>query len=179
MSPTHFQVVNALEWVYQYCGEFAITPSKGKTLIFYGPNGVGKSHILKRVHRWAVANSKQMPLVHDELSEQRNVSLPTCEYRLWADLLALLKKGEWQIVEDLIATTLLILDDIGAEHDPSGVGLEKLYTVLSHREFKWTMISTNITPAHWSDKFEKRIASRLFRNAVHVDMSQVPDFSTT
>jgi hypothetical protein len=43
----------------------------------------------------------------------------------------------------------LIIDDLGAGHDPSGVGTDKLCQVLSRREEMWTLITTNIMPVAW------------------------------
>jgi DNA replication protein DnaC len=73
---------------------------------------------------------------------------------------------------------MAIIDDIGAEHDPSGYGREQLYLILSRREFRWNIITTNLNPSGWHERIERRIASRLYRNADHLDMSNVPDFST-
>lgn len=120
-----------------------------------------------------------MPLVTDQLGTQGNMSIPSVSYVSWPAIVDGFKNQEWQILEDLQASSLLVIDDIGAEHDPSKIGLEKLYILLSRREHRWNIITTNVQPKFWPEKFEQRISSRLFRNAEHIDMSQVPDFSTT
>jgi len=73
----------------------------------------------------------------------------------------------------------LVIDELGGGHDPSGVGVDKLCQILSRRENMWTLITTNITASAWESKFDRRVASRFFRNSVHVDLGDVPDFSTT
>jgi len=93
-------------------------------------------------------------------------------------LLDRFKGGEWSLIEDLINATVLIIDDLGAEYDPSGMGVEKLCQILSRREFRWTLITTNIAPNDWPLKLDGRVASRLVRNSTLVDLSDVPDFST-
>lgn len=99
-------------------------------------------------------------------------------YANWPDVVDGFKEGAWGIVDDLIESTVTIIDDIGAEHDPSRIGVEKLYRILTPRELKWNVFTTNSPPEEWEEKFERRIASRFFRNADHVDLSNVPDFGT-
>ena len=147
-------------------------------MVIYGDNGAGKSRMAKLIYRWAKAIAIKMPLVVDHVGTQGNMSLPIVELCSWPEVVDGFKRDEWQRLEDLQAATMLIIDDIGAEHDPSRIGIEKLYVLLNRREFRWNVFSTNVSPSHWADKFEKRIASRLHRNAVHIDMSQVEDYST-
>jgi len=97
----------------------------------------------------------------------------------WPKIVDNFKLDEWAIIEDFEEASLLILDDIGAEHDPSKIGAEKLYILLNQREWKWNIVTTNVVPGQWGEKFDRRIASRLFRNAEHIDLSRVPDYSTT
>ena len=94
----------------------------------------------------------------------------------WPELLDAFKNGDWSIVESLKDCALLILDELGGGHDPSFVGVDKLCQVLSRRENKWTIVTTNIPPASWPEKFDLRIASRLMGNSTLVDLSGVPDY---
>ena len=87
-----------------------------------------------------------------------------------------MKAGDWS-VDGLEEADLLILDDVGAEHDPSKVGLEKLYLILERREWRWTIVTTNEAPQFWEEKFERRIADRLMRNCEHVDLSDLPSYA--
>lgn len=141
-----------------------------------GENGAGKSHIANRIAYWAQRIAMKIPMVdHPDIG----LGSPSVAYALWPDIVDGFKKDQWDVVDDIQKAALLILDDIGAEHDPSKIGVEKLYILLSRREFKWNIITTNVAPSAWPEKFERRISSRLFRNAEHVDLSQVPDYSTT
>ena len=88
------------------------------------------------------------------------------------------KRGEWDVIEESVDLALLVLDDIGAEHDPSGIGKEKLYYLLERRECKFTVLTTNVPPSQWELKFERRIASRFLRNCTVIDLSDVPDYGT-
>lgn len=146
--------------------------------MIFGDNGTGKTRMAKLISRWAQRVAIKLPLVTDQLGTQGNMSIPSVSFASWPDVVDGFKRDEWQLLEDLQAATMLIIDDIGAEHDPSKIGVEKLYVLLNRREFRWNVFSTNVIPEQWPEKFERRIASRLFRNAHHIDLSQVPDYST-
>lgn len=172
---THHQLEIAENEIYKVCGTYSETPSYGITVVIHGENGCGKSHIAKKIAYWAERIALKIPMVNTE----SGVGLASVSFFNWPEVVDGFKRDQWTIVDDMIESTMLILDDIGAEHDPSRVGIEKLYVVLNRREYKWNIITTNVIPALWDEKFERRIASRLFRNAKHIDLSQVPDYSTT
>ena len=130
---------------------------------------------MRAIRRFVQDRAIDLPLV---MSRSGDAALITCKLVNWAQQVDDWRKDQsWDIDEHLDATVLLI-DDIGAEHDPSKVGLEKLYLILERREWRWTMITTNKEPAAWEESFERRIADRLFRNSDHVDLSKLPSFST-
>lgn len=106
------------------------------------------------------------------------IALCTCLLVNWAKRVDDFKAGSWD-VEELLDADLLVIDDLGAEHDPSKAGAEKLYYVLERRECRWTLITSNYGPNQWEQRFERRIADRLFRNCEHLDLSELPSFSTT
>ena len=140
-------------------------------LVIAGTNGTGKTHVAKAVSRWIghVGRGKEF-IVSNRLCRLE------CVFWRWPELLDAFKAGSWDIMEDLFHAPVLILDDLGAEHDPSGVGIDKLCQVLSRRERMWTLITTNITPDNWRTRFDKRVASRMYRNSTLVDLSGVPDY---
>lgn len=147
--------------------------------MIYGENGAGKTRLSKLIVKWARGIAGRLPHVYDERTPQGNLSVPSVEWQSWPTIVDGFKQDEWGVLEDMQAASLLVLDDIGAEHDPSRCGVEKLYVMLNRREFRWNVLSTNVSPEHWAEKFERRISSRLFRNAEHIDLSGVPDYSTT
>lgn len=112
------------------------------------------------------------------------IPLVTCEsnskiadavFAHWPTVVDGFKTGQWDLT-DLFNASLLVIDDIGAEHDPSKVGIEKLYMLLERRAAMWTIITTNIVPDLWEQRFERRIADRFFRNFYHIDLTDVPSF---
>lgn len=172
MQVNHPQLQELEKEVYEFCSGYAKCPWRGYRLIIYGNNGVGKSHAARAIHSWANRMAINLPLVNAEVG----VRLATSAFYNWPSIVDRLKSGEWELLEEMKDLNLLVLDDIGAEHDPSKMGAEKLYLILERREFKWTVLTTNVGQLDWEYKFEKRIASRLFRNFRHVAVDEVPDF---
>lgn len=173
LSPYHPDVKKLENAVWQFCVGFAQNPSFGKRMVIYGNNGNGKSKCCKSVRRWIQDRAIDLPLaLHDD-----QAALPTCFYCHWPAQLDRLKNTQDWDIDPLIEADLLLLDDLGAEHDPSRVGLEKIYLILEERERRWTIITTNSPPEFWEEKFERRVADRLFRNCEHVDLSQLPSYA--
>lgn len=156
--------------------DYARTPSQGRLLVLYGNNGVGKTHCAKAVAKWANHVARALPMV---LASESHMKQPDVLYAHWPTLLDTFKSGGWDHVSDCEDCTLLVMDEVGGGHDPSKAGLDKLCRILSKREKKWTLVTTNVLPEAWDEAFDRRVASRLFREAVHADLTQVPDFSTT
>lgn len=84
-------------------------------------------------------------------------------------------------MDDAFENDLVILDDIGAETDQykSGIPNDKLCQILSRREKRFTVVTTNIAPQNWMERFDGRINDRLCRNSVILDISGVPSYAIT
>lgn len=159
--------------VATFCAGIWQDSAHGRLLVLAGPNASAKTLCAEGVARWIrhVGHGKQwMPRAGE-------VKLIDCVFWPWAELLDNFKNGGWDVMRDLFDVTVLILDDLGAGHDPTGVGTDKLCQMLSRRQRRWTLVTTNLSPDSWEDKFDKRIASRLLRNSLIVDLSDVPDFN--
>jgi DNA replication protein DnaC len=161
---------------YEFTRGYAASPALGKLLVIYGGSGNGKTTVARCVHRWASRIGINLPLVLTGHATQTKT--PDSFFCHWPTIVDNFKKGDWDI-DDAFSHCLTVIDDIGAEHDPSTIGRQKLYSLLEHRVRKWTIVTTNYGPAVWENKFETRIADRLFRNATHIDMSEVPSYSAT
>lgn len=141
-------------------------------MVIYGENGTGKSHAAKAVNVWANRIAMNIPLIDADTG----VRLADSILVNWPKVVAGFKQDQWDL-EDCFDAALLVIDDIGAEHDPSRIGIEKLYLILERRIHKWTILTTNVSPNQWEHKFDRRIADRLCRNSEHVDLSQVQSFT--
>lgn len=158
--------------IWTFCAAYAKHPARGYRILLHGNNGTGKSHCAKAVFRWASRVALNLPWLNDPAG----MRLAAAAMVNWPQFVDRLKRGEWDRMDELMAADLLVLDDIGAEHDPSRVGEEKLYLLLEKRESRWTMLTTNVGLADWPAKFERRIVSRFFRNFVRVSLENVPDW---
>lgn len=164
-------MANAVE---RFCSGYSKSPgSNGRLLILYGPTGVGKTHCAKAVDYWAKTMATGLRFV----SKPGVVETPYPLFFYWPELLDHMKDGDWRLVDSCSMARLLILDDIGTGHDPSKLGVDKLCRILSAREKKWTLVTTNIPPANWETTFDARVASRLLRGSTSVSLDGVKDYN--
>jgi DNA replication protein DnaC len=173
----HPQLGALADEVYSFAQDVYHKPTEGRMLILYGANGCGKSHAARALKSWFDVVRVGIKPVVTMTDEGPEAMLPNCCYRMWPAVVDGFKRDQWLIADHLENEYLAILDDVGAEHDPSGFGRERLYLILSRRERRYTIITTNLSPEDWESKLERRIASRLFRNSTHINLSKVPDYN--
>lgn len=147
-------------------------------MFIYGPNGTGKSHTAKAVSRWARRLAIDLPLVSDD----GGMRLAQSKYVFWPKFCKeekdRMRSGDTdEGYDEILKSEFLILDDVGAEHDPSRWAVEQFYMILDIRFDRWTLITSNVSPSSWDTRFEKRISSRLVRNCELADLEGVPDFN--
>lgn len=143
-------------------------------LVLCGPSGTGKSHVAQRVcgfARRAAFSSMENGAWRDPLR------VPDLAFLRWPEVCSDFDAGEYGAVQDAMTTDLLFLDDIGAENDPWKKHADKLCQILSRRERRFTLLTTNIAPEQWETSFDKRIADRLMRNSSVVYLQTANSFS--
>lgn len=144
---------------------------KQSNLVIVGDPGCGKTHVARKLVQWARGHSGAVLTTH-RLSE-----VPSVMFKAWPEIVSSFKEGFYGVVEDMIEADLLAIDDLGAEHDPSRNAADKLCQILSRREKKWTILTTNLQPSSWSERLDQRIGDRLFRNSMVVDMTGCPSYA--
>lgn len=174
LKVTHPEIATLQRVVFDFCRDYAKCPGRGRRLVIHGPNGNGKSHTAKAICRWANSVALKLPMVHTET----HYRLADSQYINWPGFADHMKAGHWDDVEPLMDVSMLVLDDIGAEHDPSKAAAEKLYLILERRVNKWTVLTTNVRPNDWKVKLEARVASRLLRNCTPISVEHVSDFNS-
>lgn len=150
--------------------------SAGPTLfVLAGNPSVGKTHLAASI--FTVCSKLGM-----KAWEAGGWSLighvPCCSYCSWPVATDCFKAGAYGALEDYLKADLLVIDDIGAEHDPSKNAADKLCQILSARESKFTVITTNIPPGNWAERFDVRIADRLLRNSEVIDLFSVKPYTS-
>jgi len=182
MQITHPQVEEMQRQAYEFCMAYGKNPNRGYRLVISGENGAGKSRVAKKIHKWAYDCSTAIKRAESS-SEYSPTRTASAEYWHFPTLLDAMRRNlERNWIDELCrrpdAPNLLVLDDVGAEHDPSKFGAAQLYMILERRSDMWTVLTTNAKPDAWEQKWDRRVSSRLFRNSIHVVVDQVPDFSS-
>lgn len=139
-------------------------------LVMIGENGVGKTHLAKRLFSYA---GKARVTAWDMGYWDHP---PGRVWVDWPDLVASESDGVWQ---DALEADLLIVDEIGGEKDrwKNGEPLRRLTSLLGKRENRWTVITTNARQNDWAQTWDKRVADRLRRCSKAVDLSKVKPWS--
>lgn len=172
MTVGHPKLLQLERVVVEFCVGVWRDPQIGRLLILCGPNGTGKTHCAKAVDRWVdkVGGSRL------RMRRFNDVGPMSCQYVFWPRFLDVLKNGQWESVEEHFHADVSVLDDVGAGHDPSKMGVDKLCQILSLREKRWTLVTTNVKPSEWVEKFDLRTASRFTRSSTIIDLSGVPEY---
>ena len=184
MESVHPDVQGAADkaeaWVRRFC---AAAPD-GRHLVLCGQSGVGKTHIMGRLHTflegvrmslWPTAAWNRPPSVH-LVDFGKICRLDDDEWVRWM--------GDW--VTSAFCPTghpldALFLDDIGSEVDryKSGEPALRLAEIWNEMRSRWLVTATNVPVAAWTERWGVRVSDRLFRNSVIADMSAVPSWQVT
>ena len=156
----------------------AIHDRAGYALTLCGISGTGKTFlgncILNEIGRdaWGNLNNVQGYIRGNQLVRGNYMR------RDWRKLSDGFKSGQFEILDDLESAFLVMLDDIGADYDPSGMGTSKLDRVLRSRTGKWTILTCNLTLNQIADGLDTRIASFLIRDGNRVCEIKAQDYAT-
>jgi len=74
------------------------------------------------------------------------------------------KQGNYGVVDRMEELDLCVLDDVGADHDPSKVTASKVDRVLRSRKNRWTIVTCNLSLKEIGEKLDARIASFMIRD---------------
>lgn len=95
----------------------------------------------------------------------------------WPHIADRMKSGAWHAANDIIEPEMCVIDDVGAEHDPSKAITSALCRVIEQRLKKWTVITSNLTLAQIGEKLDTRISSRMIRGRSVVVELNTTDFN--
>lgn len=173
---THPQLQLAADAVHTFAFAW-FRHERPRKLVLYGPSGCGKTALARALFRWARASSST--------ARERT---PECPFRIefirWQEISDQLEDARSSVsglLGDTIDHSLLIVDDIGAESDrfKSGKVIDALGYLLTRRQDRgFTILTTNIPPTAWKDKWDDRVNDRLMRDAEIIDMSACPSWTS-
>jgi DNA replication protein DnaC len=145
---------------------------RGFPLVIAGGTGCGKTHVARRMFKFV-----DMAGFNLCLANKLDHPVSTGFYH-WPKLADSFKDFEMGSLDDIFEADFAVLDDIGAESDTrNSMVTDKLCQVLSRREKKFTVVTTNIEPSRWRARFDDRIDDRLMRGTKIVDLFAVPSYS--
>ncbi len=171
LSVTHLKVQDAANEAQRFCSRFIHNNTLKSVLVLCGPNGCGKTHIARSIFRYC-------SLAQRKAYETRKWNdYPNSLFLRWPAVMDCIRARNYLVVEDAMNQSLVVLDDIGADADQWDDGKDKLCQILGRREKMFTVITTNILPQFWSEKFEPRIEDRLLRNSIVKDMTGVTSYA--
>lgn len=141
-------------------------------LTFLGTSGAGKTYLARRIWNWF----KRSALFEAEMKDGE-ICYPG-SWIAWPEMAAQLlgNKGYGQL-EDLHREKLVVLDEIGADRDPSGHVRDCLSRLLSCRVGKWTILTSNKTLDDIQRDIDTRLSSRIIRDGNIVLDVELKDYA--
>lgn len=168
------EIQNLADVVEKFCGRWFRNDTNQSLLVLAGENGCGKTHVASSIIRFAYAAGLK---ALDAGGWNAGGRVPMASFAYWPEIADAFKAGEYGSLEEMKDCDLLILDDLGAEHDPSKNATDKLCQILSRRERKFTVVTMNIKPEEWPEKFDTRVADRMIRNSQVVNLFGISSYS--
>jgi DNA replication protein DnaC len=165
------QVQDMADEVQAWCRRFFNHDPQQTLLVIDGEPGNGKSHCAKAAFRWLL----QVSFAAWEARKYPRV--PLVSFFHWPTITDAIREKEFGAVQEAFEADALVLDDVGADDDPWKQSADKLCQILSRREKKFTLLTTNIGEHEWTEKFDARIVDRLMRNSVIVNLAGAPSYA--
>ena len=172
LEVTHPLVQAAGSAAQDFCKRWIANLSEPSLLVLCGEPGTCKTHVAGAIHSFCSAAAQQA----FDRGGWGARKIPATVYRSWPELANEFNDKKFTGMDDLLAADLLTLDDVGAENDPWKICADKLCQVLSKRERRFTVITTNILPEAWAETFDTRIADRFLRNSRVINLAGVPSY---
>jgi DNA replication protein DnaC len=145
-------------------------------LVMAGESGCGKTHVARAIYRYCRAAALRA-YTDGAGKTWRGGSLPSATFARWPEVAAEIAAGHTGLIEELREADLAVLDDIGAENDPWKKAADALCQLLSRREFRFSVVTTNIKLEEWSSRFDTRTADRLLRNSEVINLFGVKSYA--
>lgn len=136
------------------------TQHKPRWLSFVGRSGTGKTFLATQIFNFVLRNVAKSYKIFGENSVYFGDCIATTADRL-AQMWRLNKSSD---SSQFVDADLLFIDDIGTTADRSGFITDAMYSLLSRRLGKWTLLTSNLTFAGISEQFDERLADRMIRD---------------
>jgi DNA replication protein DnaC len=143
-------------------------------LCLLGPSGAGKTHLSKSIIKYWREKAGWWSLegragLVPQLKESRFIS--------WRKFIDRQKAGEFSEIQSVVSLPFVVIDDFGAEHDPTGFAKSRLDRVADERLGKWTVFTSNLLLNQIAKEIDPRISSRMIRGQNIVIEVDVTDYN--
>lgn len=156
-----------------FCGRWYGNIPDKSLLVISGETGCGKTHVARKIYDFC-KQAGMNAMVNGKWGETK---LPDSTFISWPEAANQFNEKNIALMRDAIECELCVLDDVGAENDPWKICADKLCQILSRRERKFTVLTTNIPPKDWAQSFDIRINDRLLRNSIVMDLTGVGSYA--
>lgn len=148
-----------------------------RCLIISGDTGCGKTHSTNNFYKYCRATA-----IKALYGGGWTLRTPSPHWVHWPDAMASYADGAvWSdLFPSLADPVMLFLDDVGQEADKykSGDMNRALLSVLSARQHKYTILTTNVHPDRFVEVYGRAVEDRLYRsNGMLVDLWGAPSFT--
>jgi DNA replication protein DnaC len=157
-----------------FCANWIHHRPSPSLLVLIGEVRTGKAHTAKQIFHFANSMSAKA----FDLGAWGSKKAPSAMFISWPEAAVQLGEKNREFIFDSFDADLLVIDDVGAENDPWKISADGFRQILSRREKKFTVITTNIAPAYWGERFDARSADRLMRNSTDCDLTNLPPYQS-
>lgn len=170
----------ALKAAVEFCQAMCSGTTEAYWLVLCGPSGIGKTLLARLVYRFF---NRYLDLLLDE-HRNRNENERYTRFgtmKRWPMAMkSAIEDANYGWVGDTGEAWLAVLDDIGSEYAKHrDLSTSLLFQILTQREHKFTVITSNLSVEDVSQKLDTRIGSRLLRHGSVVLDLRLPDWNAT
>lgn len=146
-------------------------------LSLLGSSGGGKTYLARRAWHWFSTGPLFRTSMVDAIETGRTEACYPGQWCYWPHVAAeLLGNRGYDWLKELGQEKFVVLDEIGANRDPSGHVRDCLAQVLCCRVGKWTIVTANSTLENIEKNLDPRVASRMIRDGNTVVELDLPDY---
>lgn len=173
LEVTHPAVQEMASAAERFCADWFRNTAIQPLLVICGDTGTGKSHTARVIARFGLSGA----MAAFGAGGWGRVKVPATVFIPWPEAANQFAEKNLSAVDMALEHELVVLDDVGAENDPFKICADKLCQILSRRERRFTVLTTNLAPAAWAEAFDTRITDRLLRWSQVIDLTGVPSFA--